>query len=331
MGSTSRRRALTTIVGTTLALAMTVGPAVAGTEVVVSESFRNAAVTDADGWFVTFKGGPSTPSFPAKPCLTAGTNTAQTPIPGCQNPAIDPPGSGVLRLTATSGGIGLLASRTELDTARGLDATFKLAQWGGTGADGIVFFFSTFVPNPGGGGGALGYEPGGAENGLGGALLGIGFDAFGNFSQPRAGCPSPDGPGQQANRVVARGPGSGMTGYCFIANSGPLAQPLHAATRAASTRTGHVVFDPATGIVTVSLDGVTVLQIPAPQELLTSQHFFVGFTASTGGAQDNHEVWDLEVRAEAPASGQDGQDDEVWSKPSAVLPQAIVAEPTFTG
>ena len=46
---------------------------------------------------------PATPGTTVnKVCLTASGDLAETPIPGCRNPALDTPGNGVLRLTDVS-------------------------------------------------------------------------------------------------------------------------------------------------------------------------------------------------------------------------------------
>ena len=68
--------------------------------------------------------------------------------------------------------------------------TFNSYQYGGTGADGIAFVLAAVDPaNPvlpsviGQSGGALGYSAQNSNNnGLSYGYLGVGFDAYGNFS-----------------------------------------------------------------------------------------------------------------------------------------------------
>ena len=165
-------------------------------------------------------------------CLTAGSSTSTTStstIPGCQSPAINPAGSGALRLTRAStnqaGAVGAVAS---VPATQGLVASFDSYQWGGTAAygstaDGIAFYLTAtdpYEPSPpqqtGASGGTLGYSPG-SQNGVARAYLGIGLDVFGSFSGGGAdgsGCtPQP----QTAETVVVRGPGNNRDGYCRIA------------------------------------------------------------------------------------------------------------------
>ena len=133
-------------------------------------------------------------------CRAAGNATAN-PLASCPT-STDPQGSGKLRLTsaaATQEG-GVFAS-TSVPTSQGLDVTFNSYQYGGTGADGIAFMLAAVDPaNPvtpatlGQSGGSLGYS---AKNsttpGLTDGYLGVGIDAYGNFSNKYegTGCTDP--------------------------------------------------------------------------------------------------------------------------------------------
>ena len=310
------------------------GGAAASGDTLLLESFTGASVSDPGGWV---SGG-----FPGyNACLTAGSDTTATPIPGCQNPAIDPSGSGVLQLTSLVGNGGFALRNVALPTSAGLDISFQQAQWGGSGADGLALLLvdgSTNLTQPGSGGGGLGYVPGPSGNGIANGLLGIGIDSWGNYGTFGAlpnstnctatpGTPGSRGTGQTTiertpDRVVVRGPGNGTQGYCFLGESATLSE-ISGATRAAATRTVRVVFDPdtvASRNVTIFFDGTQVLQIPAPPELLAATSFKFGFSASEGGATDNHEVWNLTINTVNPVAPVE-----------PVTPTPVVAAPAFTG
>lgn len=276
--------------------------------VLTEESFRNPTAASSV-WVAGGTGGPQT-GWPDSACLTAGADTAATPLPGCGLTTPDAAGSGVLRLTSADNSLSGFALRNEsLPSSYGLDITFNMAQWGGNGADGIAFFIvdgAVELTQPGSLGGGLGYVPSDYYGvpGVNGALMGIGFDAYGNFSQPDSdgdGCPSVPGVGSQ--RVVLRGPGQGFSGYCQLAASGPLARPLDDSTRAAATRVVRVVIDPDSEegqFVRVYLDGAEVLVAPVPVEFTRASAFKFGFAAATGGQTNNHEVWGMEVESVLP-------------------------------
>ena len=179
------------------------------------------------------------------PCLTAdaSASTGNSTIPNCNLPAPDPVGAGTLRLTSTAEqhASGLVAE-TSLPTSQGLEISFTQYQYGGYGldgpgspggADGISFFMAVAPPPPtvlGPQGGALGYASAGSNPGLPGAWLGIGLDAFGNFSNPGFGspsCPVKSWAGFNPDSITVRGPGNGTDGYCLIASS---ADPIASAS-----------------------------------------------------------------------------------------------------
>jgi hypothetical protein len=131
---------------------------------------------------------------------------------------IDASGSGVLRLTSLQGGqSAMLLYNTALATSEGLDIAFSLAECGGIVADGLSFFVKDggdADTTPGAIGGGLGYAAqyvsGGAlyASGIHAALLGVGFDKWGSFSQnlyDGPTCGTSIGPGQVGSTVVVRG------------------------------------------------------------------------------------------------------------------------------
>jgi hypothetical protein len=107
-------------------------------------------------------------------------------------------------------------------SAYGIKTSFEFFSYGGDGADGIAFFlFDAAVPNfaIGGFGGSLGYSKRANEPGLAGAYLGVGFDEFGNFgntAESKSGGFPGAGENLVPDAIVIRGPGNGFVGYEFI-------------------------------------------------------------------------------------------------------------------
>ena len=254
---------------------------------------------------------------PFGPSWTAGTDWV-VGSGGTYTPQI---AFSALRLTpATNNQSSAIFYRTPQPTSRGLDVSFSLAQWGGTpGADGMTFFLQKGTETssaPGSLGGALGYsaEPGHnpPKDGLPNGLLGIGFDMFGNFSNSLFGgtnC-SDGAPATTANSLVIRGPGNGLTGYCrlAIATTSDTNWSNGTNDRPGRARTVRVTVDPstvATPQVKVwvcaysgnpcSTSGSPTLATNAPAALLAEPTVRFGFAAGTGGQNNNHELWNLEV------------------------------------
>lgn len=291
-----------------------------------SDSFTGAT-TDAGRWdsgnsmFAT-----------VDPCLTAGTGSTPGSIKGCDLPVPDTDGDGALRLTPATpinqNGYALL--NQAISASDGLDITFDMFQYGGiqTGdgrtADGLAFFLVDGAITPstvGPPGGMLGYASLGIIPGVEGAVFGIGFDAYGNFSRSTigAGGPSPsDGNPAYAHNIVLR---SGeVTNYNYIQghraglghdSSGTpmtLSDPTEIVRSSAIAKQVRVSISP-TGILNVWVaynGGPAVLEIkdidiasingsaPVPSTLK------LGFSASTGGATDIHEIQNLMVTAFIP-------------------------------
>ncbi len=130
-----------------------------------------------------------------------GQHSTTGPLFSCGS-STDTQGSGKLRFTsADTGQEGGVFASTSVPTSQGLDVTFNSYQYGGTGADGLAFVLAAVNPaNPviptaiGQSGGALGYSAvSSSTNGLTDGYLGVGFDAFGNFSNKYegSGCTDP--------------------------------------------------------------------------------------------------------------------------------------------
>jgi uncharacterized repeat protein (TIGR01451 family) len=274
--------------------------------VLVSEPFQGNSTT---GWIVS-NFNPYDPTK-ALPCLTARSPNDQTPsdIAGCPGGAIDPVGSGVLRLTPNRNNeAGFVLNQNAVGSKDGLVVLFDLYSYGGSGADGVSFFLingSTPVTDAGAFGGSLGYAQRNArgiqENGLNGGYAGLGIDEFGNYSNPNEG--RIGGPGPIPNAVAIRGSGQGFTGYQYLIGTGPL-QPQfdfpNASSRAQATArrvritltpdnkiSADVDFFDGRGFVPI-IGQYNLAQAPGQAPLPATFKF--GFAASTGDGTNIHEV-----------------------------------------
>jgi uncharacterized repeat protein (TIGR01451 family) len=308
---------------TLLLLAATSSPAAANVTI-VSEDFTDAT---SYGWTV---GGET-----FTPCLTVAGSSPPESIPNCGTTS-DPPGSGALRLTDTRRDIrSFIFYDYAIPAGQGLVITFDYFAYGGSrlpsGADGTAFFLfdgRTAAPRVGAKGGALGYAQEVSitttENGLTNAYIGVGLDEFGNFANDYegrgSGCPvqSPFGAGpgfsppeaQIKDSVSVRGPGSGLTGYCFIANSGTLAarpggfsldNPGATTRTAPNTRRRVRITLNTNNTITLEIDPTgtgtayqTILNsFPAPPNRPDSFKF--GFSSSTGDGVNFHELNSVRV------------------------------------
>lgn len=282
-----------------------------------NEGFGAAAGLGTPGDWVMAESGGTT-------CLTAYAD-ALTPVatlgeslPACAGEP-DPDGEGALRLTGAAEYVsGSMLYDHAIPTADGIGVHFFLAMYGGndfygTGADGVSFFLkdgantSTALGEFGFG---LGYA------GLQGALLGVGFDAFGNFSSPdyfggyASSCDSAGTEWTPKSVVLRSGDASagddGGTGYCYL---GGVSEIEYAgATRAAAAKEVLITVDPATDAAPMvrvylgpvgELPSTPTLVAPAPAEYLAAESFKFGFAASTGSGTNLHEIWGLRVGEEA--------------------------------
>ncbi len=291
---------------------------------------------------------------------------------GCEHseqgpvPPLDAAPYGYLRLTDAGGNrAAAVLYNHALPATEGLDVTFDVWQYGGNPnspatADGVSFFLTDGEANlttPGAFGGSLGYAkkqptPGVTPtppfiDGVQDGYLGVGLDVLGNYfadtEQRGYGCghsPSPAGrPADEAsygergpNMVTVRGPGNGITGYCYItattnyAHSPPPGKPwptnlpgnLQGPTTSlpagvtpsqaqdlleVSRRQVNVRLTPTPDprlIVTVDFgDGPhQVLNVAAPTPVPPSYKF--GFAASTGDFTDVHLIRNVIVETDQP-------------------------------
>ncbi|KAI9004354.1 hypothetical protein DFJ74DRAFT_693138 [Hyaloraphidium curvatum] len=268
-------------------------------------------------------------------CLT-GMNASETlaynatnNLRGC--PRTNPVAPvGYLQLTSQANWqSGAILLNDEIRGGDGFEVTMDLYQYGGSGADGIAFFLvkgETNLVAAGGFGGSLGYAQynggGGLRNGVSGAYVGIGFDAFGNFARdtegrgsgtPGGNCTtiSPHNAAQAPNAITVRGPGNGTLGYCWLATAvlpnqwQTNGRMLRAGTLATAQRTARLTVSPtdANGDATFKVemnyyDGVgwrTELTVPAPKPVPDSYKF--GLASGTGAQNDFHLVRNLVVKS----------------------------------
>jgi FG-GAP-like repeat len=262
--------------------------------------------------------------------LTAATGAKPTGGIAGLPTAIDTPGNGALRLTnATNDQSAFVLYNQAFDSNKGVNITFDMFQYGGTAVDGnpgdgLSFFLIdgavSSVITPGAFGGSLGYASsvtngGASSTGLTGAYIGVGFDAFGNFSDPVDSAPG--GPGQRPDSIAVRGKAS--ENYKYLAGTetlpGGLDTPtvLTAATRGQARRTVEIDLNSA-GILNVSIDlnndgdfddasEQPIVNFNTTANGAAPATYKFGFAASTGGATDIHEVRNLAI---APSKASDG-------------------------
>jgi len=293
----------------------------AGTPVtLVAESFSGSTTASPD-WAT-----PALPVFGNSVCLTAGTNPAATPIPGCALPTPDAPGDGVLQLTGNApthaGGVAYSLSQPAV---YGIDVSFDSYQYGGSGADGIAFFLAAADPSDpqppatlGIPGGDLGYSATVTPaNGLSDGYLGIGLDVYGNYTVPAfegSGCSDPGWAGYYPDNVSVRGPGNGTVGYCMLASTAPgggITGSLDGGS--AGTRTGsrvpvEVVVNPTGSAVTTA----SGLDVP-------NGDYEVAFTPIGAGRQTLTGVLPTTGNGLIP----DGTIPASWIDPSTGMPYQI--------
>jgi hypothetical protein len=267
-----------------------------------------------------------------KACLTAATTAppaGQSTLGVCPSRIESPPATtpGYLQLTdASSFATGAMLYNRALPANGGIQITFQQFQYGGcagvsgscNGADGIGFFLVNGAANlttTGAYGGSLGYAQMVNSPGVHAGYVGVGFDAFGNFTNDSegrgTGCATASPfKGLHPNAVAIRGPGDGLTGYCFLTANTSLPGSLRSSTATGTnvspaTRTVQITVTPGpTPTVTVDMDftGGTNLQPVLTYQLPTPlpSTFKFGLSASTGGSRDVHLIRNLTVTSLVP-------------------------------
>jgi MSHA biogenesis protein MshQ len=255
-----------------------------GQVLLLQENFTGESV---DNWtFVTGQG--SGPSLTAAP---GGPDTA---------------GNGWLRLTEDQASqSSFVYNQTPISTENGLHIDFDFVIWSTTAdvADGftLALFDASVTPEAGAYGGSLGYAQRDGQDGLAGAVVGVGFDAFGNFalaSEGRVG-----GPGKTPNAITLRGSvgNDRSEGYEYITTTGTLNQFSTAQAASRSDATIHsvrVTFLP-TKQISVTIDDETRIDnfqctLNCPIDIR------VGFTAGTGSVTANQEIRNFSVFSAIP-------------------------------
>ncbi len=279
--------------GLTLSMLLcAVVPAWSAPPVYLTDSFTG---TTAPNWvFVTGQGDGAS--------LTAATG-------------VDNAGDGWLRLTEDDNDQSSFVYYDQpISSALGLRVTFDFVIWSTSTSVGDGFAFVIFdadaTPAAGGYGGSLGYSKRSGILGLAGGVVGIGFDEFGNYSNPTEG--REGGPGQVANAIAIRG-SQGETrddGYEYITGTESLA---NFATASAQSRDDAVIH---TVRITLTPDKVLTIEWkpetstewetligPFACELECPEWIKIGYTGGTGGVTAYHEIRNLEVSAAIPEPG----------------------------
>jgi Ca2+-binding RTX toxin-like protein len=277
-----------------------------------------------------------------QPFLTA-RSTVANPIGGLQGnpgpgptppsssyPPVDTPGQGALRLTnVLTDQAAYVLYNEPIRSNRGLTISFDFFMYGGTGADGISFFLADATDNPptraGAFGGSLGYAQRTSpteEAGLPNGFLGIGFDAFGNFSNETegrvGGRPAP-GDGRTPDAIAIRG--SAANGYNYLVGTPSLSSQgvsldvPNATNREEALRSAVIDITPA-GVLSIKVDFNGDGNFDGPGEtppelqdvnlldlidINTVPEFVTfGFAASTGDQTNVHEIRNLLVSTFRP-------------------------------
>lgn len=220
-----------------------------------------------------------------------------------------------LRLTSNQGNVATASALQRLFPGEGnfIQAQFKYYAYNGNGADGIALILSdaTQTPQPGGYGGSLGYAQLNSTSGFAGGWLGIALDEYGNFSNPTEN--RQGGPGLRQDSVSIRGPGSGTSGYRYLAGTPAGLNPGVDSASSSSPAPGHtyrITIDARTAgkaLVTVERDtgsGFVVLPglesfdaLAASGQTSMPENLYLSLTGSTGGSNNIHEIDDLQICA----------------------------------
>lgn len=194
---------------------------------------------------------------------------------------------------------------------------FAYGRTGSEGADGMAVVLSdaSIAPQPGAFGGPLGYgmKPGPPViPGFAGGWLGVGIDEYGNFSA-EGGVLTP---GRRRQAVVLRGSGSGSTGYRYLAGTcsngntntnGNCLSPAVDSNGVAGHRYRVTIDSRVGGQAMVKVErntggGYQTLinsfnALSATGQAPVPANFVLSLTGSTGGANNIHELDDLQICA----------------------------------
>ena len=172
----------------------------------------------------------------------------------------------------------------------------------------VILSDATVTPQPGSFGGALGYaQRDNGTPGFAGGWLGVGLDEYGNFSNPNEG--KVGGPGARAQAIAIRG-GVGSS-YRYLAGTTANISPRVDVRGTSSAQPGHLyrlrIDSRVAGRSMVSLDrdsGLGFSNLVAPFNAMATAgqeqvpaDFLLSLTGSTGGANNNHELDDIQICA----------------------------------
>ncbi len=234
------------------------------------------------------------------PYLTAGNGT-------------DSVGNGWLRLTEnlTNQATYALLDSSLFSVNAQIQIEMDYAFWNGSGADGMSFFLvdgstTSASFSPGSYGGSMGYAQRTGAEGMPGGYLGFALDNYGNFSngsEGRNGGITNDAT-LYPNRIAVRGPES--SDYEFIAASNALPQQMDFPT--ATTRPDQAGADYRSFRITLDANNQLTVEMKFGASgtygtvLNTDlagydrpEYFKIGFTGSTGGSTEIHEIRNLTV------------------------------------
>jgi len=245
----------------------------------------------------------------------------------------DPVGQGYLRLTPLTGNQATYAyyNGTPLASAnRSFYGSFDFKAWdqaGAGAADGIVFYLydGSQAFAQGANGGSLGYAQKTGVNGKPGGYMGLAIDDWGNYSNPTEG--RIGGPGFKPNAIVVRGPGSGTSGYDYIAGTGDgtnpalsttLDFPLATTRPSAAADLRHLQFTLSpTGQLLVYLQvGTGSLQEVLSADLsgyTRPDTLGFGFASGTGAAESYHEVRNYSITSLVANLWDNGAGTSTWA------------------
>ena len=261
--------------------------------VIVNETFKNSA---ASGWVLADSA-----------CLTAGSNT----LACAAAPNMEGDGNGWLRLTsATNNQKASAIYNTAFSSLNGIQVQFQYAAYGGSGADGISFYLidgATGAPTTGAAGGGLGYSfntIGPVGPGVTSGYAGVGLDEWGNFGNTgysSTPCFTSLSPG-----ITVIGSGNLNTGFNCVAHNGTVLTGVRAAAKWVRLTISPLA---VAMIVQTSSDGVNwTIAIPsfnlaaASGQIVIPATFKMGFSGSTGGSTNFHEVRNLTVSGAQPST-----------------------------
>jgi outer membrane protein OmpA-like peptidoglycan-associated protein len=213
----------------------------------------------------------------------------------------DAPGDGWLRLTpASNQQFGYAYNQTAFPSSQGISYEFDYAAWGGSGADGLAFVLfdgatSDNQFNAGVNGGALGYSKCPPQPGLSNAYLGLGFDVYGNFASTSICQQTGIGAGLYPNRITVRGGAPNYDYLTSVSANGGVGTGNRAGARRVSVtvlpKNGQTVLTASVRSPNGSVQQIAnEMVLPNPPTTLK-----FGFTASTGGSTNNHEIRGMHV------------------------------------